>query len=132
MGLTSWKSEVVRKTDVITAKNYLKENEIDGLNLIVGMWLDYAERQAKQRQQVFMRDWQEKLNAFLEFNEYNILQNAGNISKKQADNYARKEYEQFESKRRDHLENQAEEEYIKDLEQAARQLPAKSEGDTHE
>tara|TARA_Y100000389_G_C17439376_1_gene507621 strand:- start:703 stop:1830 length:1128 start_codon:yes stop_codon:yes gene_type:complete len=132
MGLTSWKSEVVRKTDVITAKNYLKENEIDGLNLIVGMWLDYAERQAKQRQQVFMRNWQEKLNAFLEFNEYNILQNAGNISKKQADNYARKEYEQFESKRRDHLENQAEEEYIKDLEQAARQLPAKSEGDTHE
>ena len=92
MGLTSWKSEVVRKTDVITAKNYLKEDEIDGLNLIVSMWLDYAERQAKQRQQVFMRDWQEKLNAFLEFNEYNILQNTGDISKKQADEHARKEY----------------------------------------
>jgi len=132
MGLTSWKSEVVRKTDVTTAKNYLEEDEIDGLNLIVGMWLDYAERQAKQRQQVFMKDWQEKLNAFLEFNEYSILQNAGNIAKKQADDYARNEYEQFDYKRRAYIERQAEEEYIKDLEQAARQLPVKNKGDNHE
>lgn len=132
MGLTSWKSEVVRKTDVATAKNYLNEDEIDGLNLIVGMWLDYAERQAKQRQQVFMKDWQERLNAFLEFNDYNILQNAGTISKKQADNYARHEYEKFESQRRAYIESQAEEEYIKDLEQAAKQLPSNNKGGKHE
>ena len=132
MGLTSWKSEVVRKTDVTTAKNYLKEDEIDGLNLIVVMWLDYAERQAKQRQQIFMKEWQEKLDAFLAFNEYNILQHAGNISKKQADGYARNEYEQFDSKRRDYIESQAEEEYIKDLEQAAKQLPAQNKGGNHE
>ncbi len=130
MGLTTWKSEVVRKTDVTTAKNYLKEDEIDGLNLIVGMWLDYAERQAKQRQQVFMKDWQEKLDGFLKFNEYNILQNAGNISKKQADDYARREYAKFESTRREYIENQAEEKYMKDLEQAAKQLPVKKNGGT--
>ena len=79
-----------------------------------------------------MKDWQEKLDAFLEFNEYNILQNAGNISKKQADDYARKEYEQLESKRREHIETQAEEAYIKDLEQAAKQLPAQKNGGSNE
>jgi len=95
MGLTSWKSEVVRKTDVTTAKNYLKEEEIDGLSLIVGMWLDYAERQAKQRQQVFMKDWQDKLNAFLEFNEYKILEDKGKISKAEADQKALNEYKEY-------------------------------------
>jgi len=60
MGLTTWRKEVVRKSDVTIAKNYLKEEEIDGLNFIVSMWLDYAESQAKRRQQVFMKDWQQK------------------------------------------------------------------------
>ena len=54
MGLTSWKGGEVRKTDVATAKNYLKEEEIDELNRIVTMWLDFAEDQAKRRKQVFM------------------------------------------------------------------------------
>ncbi len=123
MGLTNWKGEIVRKTDVTTAKNYLKEEEINGLNLIVGMWLDYAESQAKRRQQVFMRDWQEKLDGFLTFNEQDVLPNAGTISKKQADDYAHHEYDRFESKRREDIENQADEEYMKHLEQAAKQLP---------
>lgn len=123
MGLTTWKGEVVRKTDVTTAKNYLKEEEIDGLNLVVSMWLDYAESQAKRRKQVFMRDWQEKLDGFLKFNEHAVLPNAGTISKKQADDHARHEYEKFEEKRREYIENQANEEYMKHLEQAAKQLP---------
>lgn len=128
MGLTNWKGDVVRKTDVTTAKNYLKEEEIDGLNLVVSMWLDYAESQAKRRQQVFMRDWQQKLDGFLEFNEHEVLSNAGNISKKQADDYARHEYEKFEVKRRKYIENQAEDEYMKNLEQAAKQLPGSKPG----
>lgn len=129
MGLNTWKGEIVRKTDVTTAKNYLKEEEIDGLNLIVSMWLDYAESQVKRRQQIFMKDWQEKLNGFLKFNEHEVLHNAGNISKKQADDYARNEYGKFEVKRREYIERQAEEEYMKNLEQTAKQLPEKSKGD---
>lgn len=128
MGLTNWRGEVVRKIDVTTAKNYLKEEEIDGLNLIVSMWLDYAESQARRRQQVFMKDWQDKLDGFLKFNEHEVLLNAGNISKKQADDYALREYEKFEVKRREYTERQAEGEYLKDLEQAAKQLPEKSKG----
>jgi len=128
MGLTSWKGDVVRKSDVTTAKNYLREEEIDGLNLIVSMWLDYAESQAKRRLQVFIKDWQQKLDGFLEFNEHDILLNAGNISKKQADDFAQHEYAKFEVKRREYIENQAEEEYIKNLEQAAKQLPDKRKG----
>lgn len=80
-----------------------------------------------------MKDWQEKLNAFLEFNEYKILQNAGNISKKQADDYARNEYEKFESKRRAYIESLAEEEYIKDLEETAKMILSKNKGgDNHD
>ena len=129
MGLNTWKGEIVRKTDVTTAKNYLKEEEIDGLNLIVSMWLDYAESQVKRRQQIFMKDWQEKLNGFLKFNEHEVLHNASNISKKQADDYARNEYGKFEVKRREYIERQTEEEYMKNLEQTAKQLPEKSKGD---
>lgn len=128
MGLTNWKGDIVRKSDVATAKNYLKEEEIAGLNLIVSMWLDYAESQAKRRQQVFMKDWQEKLDGFLRFNEHDVLSNAGHVSKKQADDYARREYDRFEVKRREFIESKAEEEYIKDLEQVVKQLPDKSEG----
>lgn len=128
MGLTSWKGDIVRKGDVVTAKNYLKEEEIDGLNLIVSMWLDYAESQAKRRQQIFMKDWQEKLDGFLKFHEHNVLSNAGNVSKKQADDHARLEYEKFAVKRRECIENLAEEEYLRDLEQAAKQLPDKNKG----
>jgi hypothetical protein len=132
MGLTNWKGDVVRKTDVVTAKNYLKEAEIDDLNLVVSMWLDYAESQAKRRQQVFMKDWQEKLDGFLRFNDHEVLSNAGQVSKKQADDYARREFEKFEVKRREFMENKAEEEYIKDLEQAAKQLSEKSTGGEHD
>ncbi len=125
MGLTNWKGDIARKTDVVTAKNYLTKDEIDRLNLIVSMWLDYAESQAKRRQQIFMKDWQEKLNSFLKFNEHEVLLNAGNVSKKQAEDYARQEYEKFAAKRRAFLEIQAEDEYLKNLEQAAKQLPEK-------
>ena len=64
MGLTTWKGAAVRKADVTVAKNYLSEEEISELNRIVVMWLDYAEDQAKRRKQVFLRDWETRLNAF--------------------------------------------------------------------
>ena len=80
MGLTSWKSGRVNKTDVRVAKNYLREGEIDELNRIVVMWLDFAEDQARRRKEVFLKDWEAKLNDFLEFNEREALPDAGSRS----------------------------------------------------
>ncbi|MDD2270697.1 MAG: virulence RhuM family protein [Desulfuromonadaceae bacterium] len=120
MGLMSFKAGEVRKTDVTVAKNYLTEQEIDELNRIVVMWLDYAEDQARRRKQVFMKDWEQKLDEFLRFNERRVLPNAGSVSKKHAETHARDEYEQFAQRRREHKEAVGEEESIKALEEAAR------------
>ncbi|QSV46912.1 virulence RhuM family protein [Geobacter benzoatilyticus] len=120
MGLTNWKAGEVRKTDVTIAKNYLKEEEIAQLNRIVVMWLDYAEDQAERRKQVFMKDWEQKLDEFLRFNERNVLPNAGTVSKKRAEGHAREEYEQFAVRRREYKEALGEEESLKALEEAAR------------
>ena len=131
MGLTTWKAGAVHKTDVTIAKNYLKEDEIDGLNRIVTMWLDYAEDQAKRRKQVFMKDWERKLDEFLTFNDRKILPNAGSISKRDADDFAKQEYDHFAQRRREHKEAIGQEESIKQLEEAAKQLgreTKKSEG----
>ena len=99
MGLTSWKGSKVRPTDVTIAKNYLNTQEMEGLNRIVTMYLDYAEDQAKRHKQIFMRDWRQKLDAFLKFNERDILNNAGKVAKEVADNLALEQYERFNTKR---------------------------------
>lgn len=99
MGLTTWKGAKVRKQDVTISKNYLNKEELDTLNRIVTMYLDYAELQAKNHRQMFMKDWREKLDAFLQFNNQDILQNAGNITKKVADKLAEEKYEQFSQNR---------------------------------
>lgn len=99
MGLTSWKGAKVRRQDVTIAKNYLNEKEIEGLNRIVTMYLDYAEYQAKRHKQIFMRDWRKKLDAFLKFNEHEILDNPGKVSKEVADNLALEHYETFNQHR---------------------------------
>ena len=122
MGLTSWQSQDVRKTDIMTAKNYLKEDEIEGLNRIVTMWLDFAEDQAKRRKQVFMKDWERKLDEFLRFNERRVLPNAGKVSKKAAEDHAKKEYEKFAARRRQYKESLGQVDTIKQLEAAARNL----------
>lgn len=122
MGLTSWKAGEVRKTDVTVAKNYLNGDEIDGLNRIVVMWLDYAEDQAKRRKQVFMRDWEQKLDEFLAFNERNVLPHAGSVSKQDADDFARSEYECFAQRRREYKETIGEREFFRQLEYAVKHL----------
>jgi hypothetical protein len=99
MGLTTWKGAKVRKGDVTVAKNYLNEEELQQLNRIVTMYLDYAEDQANRRRQIFMRDWREKLDAFLEFNEREILTNAGSVRKAVADRLAADQYEIFNRQR---------------------------------
>ncbi|HFQ5124254.1 TPA: virulence RhuM family protein [Vibrio vulnificus] len=100
MGLTSYKGDEVRKTDVTIAKNYLREDEIKELNRIVNMWLDFAEDQALRRKQVFLKDWADKLDQFLSFNDRDVLSGAGKISKKDADDKARLEFDRFAQQRR--------------------------------
>jgi hypothetical protein len=99
MGLTAWKGDNVRKRDVTVAKNYLTEKELKSLNRIVTMYLDYAEDQAERKQPMHMNDWTDKLNAFLQFNDREILENAGRVSKSVADKLAIQEYEKFNQHR---------------------------------
>jgi len=98
MGLTTWKNAPkgsIRKTDVGVAKNYLNEKELDGLNRIVTMYLDYAENQAKKGTILFMKDWVLKLDAFLKFNEESVLNHQGKISHEVALALAEIEYDKY-------------------------------------
>ncbi len=98
MGLTSWKNSPkgkIRKSDVSIAKNYLTEEELKPLNRIVSMYLDYAEDQAEQGNVMTMKDWVQKLNAFLQFNQKDILQNSGKVTSAIAKEFAEKEYEKY-------------------------------------
>jgi len=122
MGLTSWRGTKVRKGDVTIAKNYLNVEEIEGLNRIVTMYLDYAEDQAKRHRQIFMRDWRKKLDAFLRFNERDILTNAGKVSKAVADQLALDQYEIFIRHR---LATEAEQESLADDAELKRYLENK-------
>jgi len=98
MGLTTWKNAPggkIRKPDVVIAKNYLNEKELDGLNRIVSMYLDYAENQARKMVMMTMKDWIQKLDAFLQFNEEAILKNKGNVSHEIAKALAEEEFDKF-------------------------------------
>ncbi len=122
MRLMTCKGDEVRKSDVTVAKNYLYEEEISELNRIVTMWLNFAEDQAKRRKQVFIKDWERKLDQFLEFNDRRVLSRAGKVSKQEADDHAQSEYAKFEIRRREYKESLGQEENIRQLEEAARQL----------
>ncbi|MDN7025677.1 virulence RhuM family protein [Methanoculleus sp. FWC-SCC1] len=103
MGLTTWKDGPkggVRKTDVTVAKNYLTQEELSNLNLIVNQYLDFAEFQARQRREMRMEDWIRKLDGFLQLNDRSILENAGKISAEKARQKALKEFEHYEAQRR--------------------------------
>ncbi len=98
MGLTNWKKSPkgkILKSDVSIAKNYLNEKEIRNLNRIVSMYLDYAELQAERQILMRMQDWIEKLDAFLKFNDYSILDNPGTVSAEIAKTLAEDEYDKF-------------------------------------
>jgi len=99
MGLTSWKGTKVREPDVLVAKNYLSEDELKNLNRIVNMYLDYAEDQARIRNPMYMKDWAEKLDAFLKFNQRDVLKNAGKISAQVAKTIALEQYKKFSDRR---------------------------------
>ncbi|MFN7921343.1 MAG: virulence RhuM family protein [Bryobacteraceae bacterium] len=117
MGLTTWKNAPagrITRADVSIAKNYLGEEEIKSLERIVSMYLDYAENQASRRIPMRMQDWAGKLDAFLQFNEYEVLRDAGRVSHEVAKRLAETEYEEFRR-----AEDRA---YVSDFERAVKQI----------
>lgn len=117
MGLTVWKNSPngkIRETDVVIAKNYLDERELDHLNRIVTMYLDFAEMQAMRGILMRMKDWVEKLDAFLQFNERSILHDAGKISHEVAEALALQEYEKYRIKQ--------DREYVSDFDREVEKL----------
>ena len=98
MGLTTWKNAPdgkIVKADVSVAKNYLKDQELAELNEIVTMYLDYAIRQARRHIPMMMAEWAGKLDAFLQFNEADLLTNAGKVSAEVAKQFAESEFEKY-------------------------------------
>lgn len=98
MGLKTWKNAPngkILKSDVTVSKNYLSKEEISGLNDIVNMYLDYAENQAKRNKLMSMNDWITKLDSFLQFNEYDLMENLGQVSREVADSLAIKEHKKY-------------------------------------
>ncbi len=98
MGLTTWKNAPkgsIRKTDVGIAKNYMNEKELAGLNRIVVMYLDFAENQARKGIVMYMKNWVEKLDAFLQFNEEAVLKHPGKVSHEVAVSLAENEFEKY-------------------------------------
>jgi len=128
MGLTSWKGSIVRKQDVAIAKNYLNAEEIKNLNEIVTMYLDYAERQARQRKTVTMAQWSDKLDAFLEFNEQELLTHAGKVMAEVAGKIAEERYEEFDKNRKIEEARKADEADLKELEEIEKRLLENKDG----
>lgn len=124
MGLTTWAGAKVRKSDVTTAKNYLNENEITALNLLVEQYLAFAEAQAQQRKPMYMKDWIKRLNDILTINEREVLEHAGRITRELADEMAGKEYEKFRAKQQ--AMEQAES--LKELEADLKKFEVKKKG----
>lgn len=116
MALTNWKAGRVRKTDVIVAKNYLDAAEVEELNRIAVMFLDYADDRAKKRQDIHMADWREYVDNFLAFNERTLLKGAGQISHDRMQQVAHERYAEFDEKRRSTEAIEADMQDIRELE----------------
>jgi len=95
MGLTGFKSDFITTDDILVAKNYLTESEINQLNLIVSLYIDFAELQASSGRLMKMQDWIRKLDEFLTISEKKLLHSAGKVSAKQAEKRALAEYEKY-------------------------------------
>ena len=116
MGLTTWRGDKIRKTDVSIAKNYLQEGELTALNNLVEQYLIFAQGQAMRRIPMYMKDWIEKLNGFLTLNDREILNNAGTISHELAKENAEREYKKFKDTQRKMIAESDFEKVIKKIE----------------
>jgi hypothetical protein len=128
MGLTSWHGGLVRKGDVTVAKNYLREKEIEELNRLVVMFLDFAEDQARRRKQIFLQNWLTRLHDFLNLNERAILPDSGKVSREAAHQRAENEYDRFAARRRAELEARGEADLLNLLDAEVKKLPKRKRG----
>lgn len=133
MGLTAWKGSKVRKGDVMTAKNYLRDDELRDLNRVVTMFLDVAEDRAERRKAMMMADWEVELNKFLTYNERPVLQDAGRVSHGRMETVTAERYAEYDAARKAADLRAAEQEYEDELYEiaktAARMLPRRMRED---
>ena len=130
MALTTWKGNIVRKGDILIAKNYLTEDELDSLNRFVVVFLETAELRAKNRQDVTMQFWRENLDAIIQFNDKKVLQGKGTISHKLMEEKVKKLYELFDKKRKIQEANAADEADIKALEELTDEIKNRDQDPT--
>jgi hypothetical protein len=124
MGLTTFKGENPKKIDILTAKNYLKEDEIKILNRIVSTYLEFAELQAIRQKPMFMKDWVERLDEYLKFTGSELLKNAGSISHKEAKIKAELEYKKYMEKTKTEL-SKVEKDFLESLKNTQKKLEGK-------
>ena len=120
MALTSWKGSVVRKQDIYIAKNYLRADEIDLLNRLTTLFLESAEIRVKERLDLTINYWRQNVDHLLEFQNKDVLRNAGSISNKEMETHVLAVYEQFDQRRKQadaQLADQMDDEELKQLEQ---------------
>ena len=126
MGLTTWKGSIVRKGDVITAKNYLLKDEIDDLNRLVDIFLTSAEMRVKERRDLTLDYWRNNVDALLTFQGKDILQGKGEVSNASMESIAHKVYDEFNAKRKQIEAKQADADDLKMLEDIENQIKGKS------
>ena len=129
MGLRAWTGGRVRRQDIAIAKNYLQGEELEELDRIVAMYLDYAEDQVRMRKTMTMRDWEDRLDVFLTFNERELLTHAGTVSAAVAEELAVQRYVEFDARRRELERDDADAEDLRSIEALRQQLPAEATGD---
>ena len=126
MGLTSWKGSIVRKADIVVAKNYLVEDEIDKLNRLVMLFLESAELRVKDRKCLTLDFWRGNVDSLLSFQGYDILQGNGSISNNDMEKYVRVVYDKFNSKRKQIEAEEADAEDLKWLEDLQNKIKNKN------
>lgn len=122
MGLTTWKGSIVRKGDIIVAKNYLEVEEIDKLNRLVNLFLESAELRVKERKDLTLDFWRENVKGLLSFQGLDILANNGNVSNMQMEEYVRGVYAQFDAHRKSYEAQLADEEDLKLLDDLEKEV----------
>ncbi|WP_372795962.1 virulence RhuM family protein [Pontiella sp.] len=128
MGLTNWKGSIVRKQDILIAKNYLSADEIDTLNRLVTIFLETAELRAKNRVDITMDFWRSNVARILESNDMPILTDRGSVSHKQMEAFARQEYSGFDERRKVFEAQQADEEDLQELKELEDQIKRERNG----
>ena len=122
MGLTTWKGSIVRKGDIIVAKNYLEAEEIDKLNRIVNLFLESAELRVKERKDLTLDFWRENVKGLLSFQGLDILTNNGSVSNLQMEEHVRGVYAQFDARRKSYEAQLADEEDLKLLDDLEKEI----------